>query len=58
VLARRTRALFLDAAAARAGAPAVADLLAAELGRDAAWQRDQLAAFDALAVRLPAPALP
>ncbi|MGD0052562.1 MAG: glycerol-3-phosphate dehydrogenase/oxidase [Vulcanimicrobiaceae bacterium] len=58
VLARRTRALFLDAAGARASAPAVAALLAAELGRDAAWQRDQLNAFDALALRPPAPAAP
>jgi glycerol-3-phosphate dehydrogenase len=58
VLARRTRALFLDAAGARASAPAVAALLAAELGRDAAWQRDQLAAFDARALRPPAPAAP
>ena len=58
VLARRTRALFLDVAAARASAPAVVALLAAELGRDAAWQRDQLAAFESLAVRPPAPALP
>ncbi|HTW84208.1 MAG TPA: glycerol-3-phosphate dehydrogenase/oxidase [Candidatus Sulfotelmatobacter sp.] len=55
VLARRTRALFLDAAAARAGAPRVASLLAAELGRDAGWERDQLAAFDALADRAEAP---
>jgi glycerol-3-phosphate dehydrogenase len=49
VLARRTRALFLDAAAARASAPLVAGLLAAELGRDPAWQREQVAAFDTLA---------
>jgi glycerol-3-phosphate dehydrogenase len=48
VLARRTRALFLDADAARAAAPEVAALLAAELGRDAAWQHAQLAAFETL----------
>jgi len=48
VLARRTRALFLDADAARAAAPEVAALLAAELGRDAAWQHNQLAAFEKL----------
>jgi glycerol-3-phosphate dehydrogenase len=45
VLARRTRALFLDAEAALASAPRVAELLAAELGRDAAWQADQLNQF-------------
>lgn len=37
VLARRTRALFLDIAAARAGAPRAAALLARELGRGASW---------------------
>ena len=36
VLARRTRALFLNARAAEAMAPAVARLLGAELGWDAA----------------------
>jgi glycerol-3-phosphate dehydrogenase len=51
VLARRTRALFLDAAAARASAPRVASLVAAELGRDAAWIAQQIAAFDAVAAR-------
>jgi glycerol-3-phosphate dehydrogenase len=45
VLARRTRALFLDARAALAMAEDVARLLAAELGRDAAWERAQVAAF-------------
>jgi glycerol-3-phosphate dehydrogenase len=49
VLARRTRALFLDVAAARAAAPAVAALLAVELSRDATWEREQVATFDALA---------
>ncbi len=48
VLARRTRALFLDVAAARAAAPVVAALLASELGRDAAWQARQIAAFEQL----------
>ena len=37
VLARRTRALVLDVAAARACASTVAALMAAELGRGAAW---------------------
>jgi glycerol-3-phosphate dehydrogenase len=49
VLARRTRALFIDNAAAREAAPAVAALMAAELGRDDAWQRAQIAAFDRIA---------
>ena len=35
VLARRTRALFLNARAAIEMAPAVAGIIAAELGRDA-----------------------
>jgi glycerol-3-phosphate dehydrogenase len=49
VLARRTRALFLNAHAALAMAPAVARLLAGELGRGEAWQQVQLADFGAVA---------
>jgi len=49
VLARRTRALFLHCAAALAMAPEVARLLAAELGRDTAWQEDQLARIKKIA---------
>jgi glycerol-3-phosphate dehydrogenase len=49
VLARRTRALLLDARASSEAAPAVARLLAAELGRDAAWEADQVAAYRQLA---------
>ena len=45
VLARRTRALFLDAKAAIEAAPAVADLLAKELGRSAAWREKDLQNF-------------
>jgi glycerol-3-phosphate dehydrogenase len=45
VLARRTRALFLNAHAALAMAPAVADLMAPELPWDDATQTRQLAAF-------------
>ncbi len=45
VLSRRTRAAFLDGAAALAMAPAVAQLLARELGRDDAWVASQCAAF-------------
>jgi glycerol-3-phosphate dehydrogenase len=49
VLARRTRALLLDARASIDAAPRVASLLAAELGHDARWQDDQVATFRALA---------
>jgi len=49
VLARRTRALLLDARASVEAAPRVAALLAAELGRDEAWQRRQVAAYGELA---------
>jgi glycerol-3-phosphate dehydrogenase len=48
-LSRRTRALFLNAGAAVRMAPRVAELLARELGHDAAWQTDQLAKFTKLA---------
>ncbi len=48
VLARRTRALFLHAKAARDMAPVVARLLAIELNRDEAWQQAELADFDAI----------
>ena len=49
VLARRTAALVTDARAAREAAPVVARALAAALGRDAAWESGQVAAFTALA---------
>jgi len=49
VLARRTRWLFLDAKAALEMAPAVAELLAGELGRDLSWQMKQIADFAAIA---------
>jgi len=49
VLARRTRALFLNAKAAVRMAPRAAELLARELGRDAAWQVQQVSAFTELA---------
>jgi glycerol-3-phosphate dehydrogenase len=49
VLARRVRALFLDAVAALAAAPSVAKILAAELGRDKTWQTAQLKQFGELA---------
>jgi glycerol-3-phosphate dehydrogenase len=49
VLARRTRALFLNARAAIRMAPRVAALLAGELGRDASWRQDQVEAFNHVA---------
>jgi glycerol-3-phosphate dehydrogenase len=49
VLARRTRALFLNAASAVRMAPAVAAIMARELGCDGSWQRSQVSAFTALA---------
>ena len=49
VLARRTRALMLNARAAMTAAPKVAALLARECGRDAAWEAAQVADFTALA---------
>lgn len=49
VLARRTRALFLNARAAIEMAPETARLLARELGRDAAWEAEQVESFGALA---------
>ena len=45
VLARRTRALFLNARAALQAAPQAAELMARELNRDAAWQSGQLRRF-------------
>jgi len=49
VLSRRTRALLLNARAAMAVAPRVAELMARELGRDAAWERAEVEAFLGLA---------
>jgi len=49
VLARRTRALFLNANAAIAMAGPVAELLAAELGRDRDWVDAQIKQFIELA---------
>jgi len=49
VLARRTRALLLDARAALECAATVADLLAKEFGRDAAWAAAQVREFESVA---------
>lgn len=50
VLARRTRALFLDAEEALRIAPEVAALMAAELGKDKNWETQQVHDFRMLAV--------
>lgn len=49
VLSRRIRALFLDAKAAMEAAPAVARLLATELGHKEGWAASQVESFTALA---------
>jgi glycerol-3-phosphate dehydrogenase len=48
-LARRTRALFLDARASIEAATETARLLAVELGRDDAWRQAQIRDFQRLA---------
>ncbi len=45
VLARRTRALFLNARASVEAAPVVAGLMRQALGRDDEWERGQIATF-------------
>jgi glycerol-3-phosphate dehydrogenase len=55
VLARRTRSLFLDARASLEIAGDVAALMARELGRDRAWEQEQVRQFETEARRyLPA----
>ena len=49
VLARRTRSLLLNARASMDAAPRVAELLAVELGRDAAWARAQVEDYASVA---------
>jgi glycerol-3-phosphate dehydrogenase len=51
VLARRTRALFLNAKAAMSIAADVATCMAAELGKDAVWIQEQTRQFDRLAAK-------
>lgn len=51
VLARRTRALFLNARAAAAAAPAVARVMARELGHGRGWADGEVRAFRQLARR-------
>ena len=45
MLARRTRALFLNSQAAIEAAPIVAKLMAQELAYDEKWQEAQLSTF-------------
>ncbi|HUR44725.1 MAG TPA: glycerol-3-phosphate dehydrogenase/oxidase [Candidatus Saccharimonadales bacterium] len=49
ILARRIRALFLNARASIEMAPRVAALIAQELNKDAAWEQDQVNSFRHLA---------
>jgi glycerol-3-phosphate dehydrogenase len=49
ILARRTRALFLDAAAAVECAPVVARLMANELNQSGEWEQQQVVLFHRLA---------
>lgn len=49
VLARRTRALFLNAAAAIEIAPKVAEIIATEMGKDTAWIERQVLEFQQVA---------
>lgn len=51
VLARRTRALFLNAQAAIAMTPAISELLAKELGKDQGWADAQVKSFRTLAAQ-------
>jgi len=57
VLARRTRALFLNAKAAIGMAPDVAVIMASELGHDDAWCQRQVAEFQDVAKPYVMPAL-
>jgi glycerol-3-phosphate dehydrogenase len=59
VLARRTRAVILNARAAAEMAPAVAELLAGELDREPGWAADQVEEFRRIADGYrPSPARP
>lgn len=49
ILARRLRILFLDARAALAMAPEVAQLMAAERGKNDSWIQEEISSFEVLA---------
>ena len=51
LLARRHRALFLNARATQAVAPRVAEIMAVELGRDQQWQAQQVSEMESLTIR-------
>jgi len=51
ILSRRTRALFLNARAAIEMAPAVAKLMAGELGKGQDWIDQQLDEFNQIAAK-------
>lgn len=55
VLARRTRALFLNSRAALQAAPRVASLMADEFGFDSAWEQSQVTAFRQIAAHYQLP---
>ncbi len=48
MLARRTRALFLDARASAEAGPVVADLMAKELGFSKSWQENEISKYNDL----------
>ncbi len=50
VLARRVRALFLDAKVSIEMAPIVAEIMALELNKDLTWQKKQIEDYNALAM--------
>ena len=49
ILARRTRALFLNARGSLEAAPKVARLMAQELQRDAEWEKMQIQSYTRVA---------
>ena len=57
VLARRTRALFLNSKAAISMAPRVAEIMAKELKQDAKWQEKQVQRFRDIARNYEIPAV-
>jgi glycerol-3-phosphate dehydrogenase len=50
ILARRTRALFLDARASSEIAPLVADIMAEEFGYDENWKKEQVNEYNKLVI--------
>jgi glycerol-3-phosphate dehydrogenase len=49
ILARRTRALFLDSRASMDAAPEIVKIMAEEFGHDEKWQEEQLQSYNKLA---------